>query len=87
MQKLLTFFSKNICLYAIFNDQSFNNMLTNNIVSFKQLGPVMFCITSQRYSQITGPQETRLGISMKHEQIMKLIVLKLCLLYALKINL
>ena len=41
MQKLLTFFSsKNISIYAIFNDQSFNNMLTNNIVSFEQLGPV-----------------------------------------------
>ena len=40
MQKLLTFFfSKNICIYAIFNDQSFNDMLTNNIVSFEHLGP------------------------------------------------
>ena len=38
MQKLLTFFSKNISIYAIFNDQSFNDMLTNNIVSFEQLG-------------------------------------------------
>ena len=40
MQKLLTFFffSKNISIYAIFNDQSFNDTLTNNIVSFKQLG-------------------------------------------------
>ena len=33
------FFSKAISLYAIFNDQSFNNLLTNNIVSFEQLGP------------------------------------------------
>ena len=33
------FFSKNISIYAIFNDQSFNDMLTNNIVSFEQLGP------------------------------------------------
>ena len=32
------FFSKNIRVYAIFNDQSFNNMLTNDIVSFEQLG-------------------------------------------------
>ena len=32
------FFSKNISIYAIFNDQSFNNMLTNDIVSFEQLG-------------------------------------------------
>ena len=32
-------FSKNINVYAIFNDQSFNNKLTNDIVSFEQLGP------------------------------------------------
>ena len=30
------FFSKNI---SIFNDQSFNDTLTNDIVSFEQLGP------------------------------------------------
>ena len=39
MQKLLTFFSKNISVYAIFNDQSFNDTFTNDIVSFEQLGP------------------------------------------------
>ena len=33
------FFSKNISVHAIFNDQSFNNMLTDDIVSFEQLGP------------------------------------------------
>ena len=33
------FFSKNISIYAIFNDQSFNNTLTNDIFSFEQLGP------------------------------------------------
>ena len=44
MQKLLTFFSKTISVYAIFNDQSFNDMLTNDIVSFKQLGPDIFLI-------------------------------------------
>ena len=33
------FFSKNISVYAIFNDQSFNNALTNDMVSFEQLGP------------------------------------------------
>ena len=32
-------FSKNIGVYAIFNDQSFNDTLTNDIVSFEQLGP------------------------------------------------
>ena len=41
LQKLLTFFSaKNISIYAIFNDQSFNDLLTNDIFNFEQLGPV-----------------------------------------------
>ena len=40
MQKILTFFfSENISIYVIFNDQSFNDTLTNDIVSFEQLGP------------------------------------------------
>ena len=33
------FFSKNISIYGIFNDQSFNDMLTKDIVGFEQLGP------------------------------------------------
>ena len=33
------FFSKNISVLAIFNDQSFNDTVTNDIVSFEQLGP------------------------------------------------
>ena len=37
MHKLLTFFNNS--LHAIFNDQSFNHKLTNDIVSFEQLGP------------------------------------------------
>ena len=36
---LLTFFSKNISVYAIFKDQSLNDTLTNGIVGFEQLGP------------------------------------------------
>ena len=39
MQKLLTFFSKHVSVYAIFNDQNFNDTVTNDIVSFEQLGP------------------------------------------------
>ena len=40
MQKLLTFFfSKNISVLAIFKSQSFNDTLTNDTVSFEQLGP------------------------------------------------
>ena len=51
MQKLLTFFSKNISIYAIFNDQSFNDTLTNVIVSFEQQGsglcsPLMHSVVS-----------------------------------------
>ena len=37
------FFSKNIS-NAIFIGQSFNDMLTKDIVSFEQLGPEFFCI-------------------------------------------
>ena len=33
------FFSKNISISAIFNDQSFDDTLTNGIISFEQLGP------------------------------------------------
>ena len=47
MQKLLTFFfSENISIYAISNGQSFNETLTNDIVSFEQLGadhPAQVC--------------------------------------------
>ena len=46
MQKLLTFFSKNISIYAIFNDQSFKDTLTNDIVSFEQMGPGVFSFVS-----------------------------------------
>ena len=31
---LFTFFSKNISIYAIFNDKKFNETLNNNIISF-----------------------------------------------------
>ena len=42
MQQLLTFFQQNFSIFAIFYDQSFNNSLTNDIVSFEQLGPVFY---------------------------------------------
>ena len=35
----ITFFQLNIRVYAIFNDQSFNDTLTNGIVRFEELGP------------------------------------------------
>ena len=40
MKKLLAFFKKNISIYAILNDQSFNDLSTNDIIRFEQLGPV-----------------------------------------------
>ena len=41
MQKLLTFFHvQHICLSL---DVNFNDSLTNDIVSFEQLGPVCLC--------------------------------------------
>ena len=39
MQKLLTFFSAKLLAYNLFNDQCFNDKLTNVIISFEQLGP------------------------------------------------
>ena len=39
MQKLLTFFCEKIIVFAILNEQSFKDTLTNDIVSFEQLGP------------------------------------------------
>ena len=39
------FFSKNISIYATFNDQNFNDTLTNNIVSFEQLGPDIYLLS------------------------------------------
>ena len=35
----LNFFCKNICVYAIINDQSFNDSLINDSITFEQLGP------------------------------------------------
>ena len=43
--KKLHFFSKNVRLYATFNDQSFTDSLTNNIVSFEKLSPDLDLIT------------------------------------------
>ena len=35
------FFSAKICVYDTFNNQSFNDTLTNDIVSFEQLGQIV----------------------------------------------
>ena len=38
----ISFFSKNIIVYVIFNGQSLNDTLINNIISFEQLGPDLY---------------------------------------------
>ena len=50
------FFSKNNSKYAIFNDQSFNAMLTNDIVSFEQLGPVFHMRKNEDLDQPGHPR-------------------------------
>ena len=52
MQKLLTFFSKNISVYAIFNDQNFNDTLTNDIISFELLGPGLQIIRTLKIERL-----------------------------------
>ena len=43
------FFRKNINVYAIVNDQSFKDMLTYDIISFEQLGPIFFFFFADLY--------------------------------------
>ena len=38
------FSAKNINVYAIFNDQSFNDTLANDIASFEQLDPGVYSV-------------------------------------------
>ena len=47
------FFSKNISVYAIFNDHSFNDTLTNDIVSFEQQDPDFYTeFNKQNYDEM-----------------------------------
>ena len=45
------FFSKNISIYAIFNEQSFNNTLTNDTISFEQLGPGGWVVSTPDFEE------------------------------------
>ena len=51
------FFSKNISVYAIFNDQSFNDMLANDIVSFEQLDPSNLLLNPNK----SGPSSSKIN--------------------------
>ena len=61
------FLSKNITVYAIFNDQSFNNTLTNNIVSFEQLGLGLCSPLRELFSIV---QRVRFYCTCKHNDMM-----------------
>ena len=67
------FFINNISLYAIFNEQSLNDMLTNNIVSFEQLGPDMLTNNIVSFEQLGPDQPAKvynlLRTSAKHRYI------------------
>ena len=73
MQKLLTFFQQKYLVYAIFNDQSFNYILTNDIVSVEQLGPdICSPVISDSVSEMWMPWsdctdvQTILGLCCPH---------------------
>ena len=59
------FSAKNISIYAIFNDQSFNDMLTNDIVSFEQLGPDENAIFNMYTSKMLMPDGGGLTLKIK----------------------
>ena len=48
------FFSKNISIYVILNDQSFKDTLTNDFISFEQLGPSAYIISSVVILSVKG---------------------------------
>ena len=52
------FFIKNINIYAVFNDQSFIDMLTNGIISFEQLDPGCQAYTDREDRSASDKQKT-----------------------------
>ena len=46
LKKLLTFSAKNFSIFA-YHDVNFNESLTNEVVSFEQLGPGVLCLFQQ----------------------------------------
>ena len=77
---LLTCFSKNISIYAIFIDQSFNNMLTNHIVSFEKLGPNHFSFISDNFAVILG-----LGVGIP-VFFMAVLLIAIVIIYVVKVR-
>ena len=67
IQKVLTFiffFNKLISIYAIFNDQRFNDTLTNGIISFEQMGPGLILWYGQEH--LPGPELSYINIPRRY---------------------
>ena len=60
------FFSKNISVHAIFDDQRFNDKLTNYILSFKQLGPGDDEFSRLQMGRVFSSQQTELEFHVKY---------------------
>ena len=64
-------FSKNISMYAILNDQSFNDTLTNNIISFEQLDPDHYCCSYCCISFEPSPEHFAFWVKITADNILK----------------
>ena len=62
------FFSKNISVYAIFNDQSINNTLTNDIISFKQLDPVFYFRLKSLFASVDKSKFMNGGVHFRNSE-------------------
>ena len=65
------FVSKNSSIFAIFNDQSFNDTLTNDIISFEQLGLVVLNVASASLVCVSNGSETHCKWSIKRTGLRK----------------
>ena len=80
MQSYSHFFSKNINLYAIFNDQSINDMLSNDMVSFEQLGPDNYNVFEPQREDSNQPAHSHSLIDLHclHEETFHPCLSKMC---------
>ena len=65
------FFSKNNSIYAVFNDQSFNDTLTNDIVSFEQLGPDVSTLEKSVPDHCVGRCQFQAAVTTKWIRVKK----------------
>ena len=68
------FSSKTVSIYAIFNDQSFNDPLTNGIVSFEQLGPGVLFKSSNLLCLSLHASVSRTSSVIKNKRVFPMII-------------